>query len=800
MKKLLCLIIVACSCLAVRASNTVTLSSASGKPAEEVSLSVTLANDDAVTALELNIPLPDAITYVDGSCTLNNNRAANHTLTAAVVDGALKIYVYSLTQEVISGNDGELLTFKLKMGKKPKSYTLAPTVVLSDTNGKALDATVNGSTVTLKAPELNVESSAISYGRVPIRSSHTAQLILRNTGNEPLTVSDVYADSGLLAVDKTSFIVAEGASKSVTLTYSPMERGTFSSTIHIVSDAVNGGEQRAKVEAEPFSVNELHVSSEQGVSDSIVTVKLSMDNMEPIVALECSFDLPDQLVFVEGNAAVTSRGTNHTVNADCMNGKLKIYAYSPNNSAFTAESGDVVTFGLKLNGTNGTYSLNPTGVVLSNKNMENMTSAVSSGSVTIKSPTLVGNEKLNFGSVAIDTDIKTTYNISNTGGAPLVVERVTFLSDGYNVQTTLPMTIGAGESKSIDVTYAPQCEGAFSTTMHIYSNDPLLRMKQVEVSGVVYEPNGLSLKVDTLDDGNALLHLYLNNYSDVVALQFDVNGVVNAALSSDVTKTSRLLNHNAVLSKMDSLHYRILVYSASNESIEGHEGEILSINLLADKATTSTITLDSIVISDGSGVNKNSDYPKKLIVTYGVKYYTLNIGTSLHGRVEGAVGKYAAGTELTLRAVADEGYKFVTWSNGSTDNPLLLELMSDTTITATFGEESYLLKFLIDGEEYMHKEVPFGSIVSFVEAPVKEGFTFSGWSSEINDGDPMPAHDVMVTGSYTAVSGIDEVFIGKRAVKVYAIDGRLVLVASDKSDLQGLPRGVYIINGRKTLK
>jgi len=59
---------------------------------------------------------------------------------------------------------------------------------------------------------------------------------------------------------------------------------------------------------------------------------------------------------------------------------------------------------------------------------------------------------------------------------------------------------------------------------------------------------------------------------------------------------------------------------------------------------------------------------------------------------------------------------------------------------------SFNLIFLVDGEEYKSIKLKEGDEIPVEPEPVKEGYTFSGWS-EIPE--TMPAHDVIVTGTFT---------------------------------------------------
>ena len=60
--------------------------------------------------------------------------------------------------------------------------------------------------------------------------------------------------------------------------------------------------------------------------------------------------------------------------------------------------------------------------------------------------------------------------------------------------------------------------------------------------------------------------------------------------------------------------------------------------------------------------------------------------------------------------------------------------------------EYYTLVYMVDDEEYESFTIQYGENITPLVEPEREGYTFSGWS-EIPE--TMPAHDVVVTGSFT---------------------------------------------------
>lgn len=83
-------------------------------------------------------------------------------------------------------------------------------------------------------------------------------------------------------------------------------------------------------------------------------------------------------------------------------------------------------------------------------------------------------------------------------------------------------------------------------------------------------------------------------------------------------------------------------------------------------------------------------------------------------------------------------------------------LIADTPISPSIVDgyllidakiKQYQLAYVVDGDTISIDSLEHGAIIEPLEEPIKEGYTFSGWS-EIPE--IMPAHDVTVTGSFIA--------------------------------------------------
>ena len=91
-----------------------------------------------------------------------------------------------------------------------------------------------------------------------------------------------------------------------------------------------------------------------------------------------------------------------------------------------------------------------------------------------------------------------------------------------------------------------------------------------------------------------------------------------------------------------------------------------------------------------------------------------NVEVSVNDETFGSVAVESDCSTGTLTATASEGYRFVIWNDGNTDNPRTVALTSDTAFTAIFA--------LIDESSLLEAET---ESISFFPNPTKSEITFS---------------------------------------------------------------------------
>ena len=262
---------------------------------------------------------------------------------------------------------------------------------------------------------------------------------------------------------------------------------------------------------------------------------------------------------------------------------------------------------------------------------------------------------------------------------------------------------------------------------------------------------------------------------------------------------------------------RLLNYSTTNQLYKGTRGTIIEVVLVADNNLlpgSYDINLKNIVVSHPKGdvikpvnyTGKATILPAEYTLTYILddkEFYKedLSAGSSIIPKevptkegysfsgwkdlpstmpthnvtVNGsyiankykvtfvADGKVVSETEMEYgasivapEAPAKEGHTFVGWGDVDKTVPA-----HDATYTAEYKVNSYKLTYEVDEVTYHSEDVAFGTAITPLATPQKEGYTFSGWS-EIPV--TMPAHDVKVIGA----------FVVKTYTVAFYVDGKLI--------------------------
>ncbi|MBR6892979.1 MAG: InlB B-repeat-containing protein [Bacteroidaceae bacterium] len=215
------------------------------------------------------------------------------------------------------------------------------------------------------------------------------------------------------------------------------------------------------------------------------------------------------------------------------------------------------------------------------------------------------------------------------------------------------------------------------------------------------------------------------------------------------------------ITPFDASTMRVLYVNAEGKLVFGTQTTNLHINWYGDDGKR-------YLNANQSYLPVSTDAPAELTIMTEAEYaeYKANLKYTVTFMVDGQVyqtSELKEGEAITpASAPVKEGYTFSGWSEVPTTMPA-----HDVVVSGSFSVNSYKLTYQVDGTEYKTLSVNYGVTLSPEEAPVKEGYTFSGWT-----GLPaaMPANDVVVTGTFSVNSYKVTFMYGDNVLKTITVE------------------------------
>ena len=148
-----------------------------------------------------------------------------------------------------------------------------------------------------------------------------------------------------------------------------------------------------------------------------------------------------------------------------------------------------------------------------------------------------------------------------------------------------------------------------------------------------------------------------------------------------------------------------------------------------------------------------------------------------------------------FKAVANEGYRFVRWNDGNTDNPRTVVVTQDTTFVAEFAEQlpQYTITVTCDSKQGtvsgsgVYDE---GTQVTLT-ATANDGYEFAQWSNGATDNPYIftATQDITLEARFAATTAIENISAdGDTAVRKIVRDGQVYILRNGK---------VYTIQGQE---
>jgi hypothetical protein len=306
-----------------------------------------------------------------------------------------------------------------------------------------LSLPVSGTGIT--TGQLVAAPSSLSFGSVQVGATQTASAALANTSNTAVTVSQATIAGAGFSLSGLSLplTLSAGQSTNFSVTLAPQTAGSANGSVSIVSNAANSNLTL------PLSGNGATPGTVAATSMS-----LSFGSMQIGSSTTRSETLTNS-----GGSSITVAQANVTGSGFSVTGLSLPMVLSP---------GQSFTFGVafaptSVGSTSGSIS------VVSDASNPNLSIALA-GSGTAAGQLSVSPGTLSFGTVIVGQSTSLTATMSASGSSITVSSGTASTSEFGLSGVSFPLTLAAGQSTPVTITFAPQASGTASARVSFASN------------------------------------------------------------------------------------------------------------------------------------------------------------------------------------------------------------------------------------------------------------------------------------------------------------------------------------------
>ncbi|OGG02314.1 MAG: hypothetical protein A3F83_07960 [Candidatus Glassbacteria bacterium RIFCSPLOWO2_12_FULL_58_11] len=333
------------------------------------------------------------------------------------------------------------------------------TIASNDPDQPSLSVSLSGTGLLPPEPDISLSTAALDLGSVTLGGSGGGTFSITNQGTADLVVSSIVSDNAEFSISPAAVTLAAGASQIVTVSFSPAAAGLRSATVTIAS---NDPDQPSA-----------------GVSLSGTGL---LPAMPDIFLSTAALDLGSVTLGGSGGGSfsITNQGTADLVVSAVTSDNAE-FSVSP--AAATLASGGsqtvTVTFSPAATG------LRSTTVTIASNDPDQPSAGVSlsgTGLLPAEPDIAISSAAPDLGSVTLGGSGSGAFTITNQGTADLVVSSIVSDNAEFSISPAA-VTLAAGQSQTVIVSFSPAAEGLRGATVTIASNDPDQPSRSVSLSG-----------------------------------------------------------------------------------------------------------------------------------------------------------------------------------------------------------------------------------------------------------------------------------------------------------------------------
>jgi Protein of unknown function (DUF1573)/Abnormal spindle-like microcephaly-assoc'd, ASPM-SPD-2-Hydin len=456
---------------------TLTVQGDSGSPAMTVNLSATGMSSQpqlVVNPTVMNFGNVSTGLKTTNNLVLTNTGSTNLTISLLALTGAdFSISGITTPATLTAGQSAQLAVSFSPAASGSSSGSLL--ITSNDPVNPTLNVTLSGTGTSTPTGQLNASSNNISFGAVATGATAEQQIVLTNAGNAAVTISSVTANGAGMTASGIEIPGTLNPAESATLkaSFAPTSAGSVIGSITVVSNAANS----------PLKMAVTGTGAQPGLS-----ISPSSYNFGNVIDGQTKSQ----------TFTVTNTGTGAlTITQLASSGGG--YTVSGLTTPATIASGSSTTFSVLFAPTTA-GSLGGTVSLVSNApNSPNILSL--SGTGTAASVTLSANPaSLSFTNVNAGSSSSKSVTISNSGNTSVTLSQLSVSAKDFSVSgITTPVTLGAGQNASINVTFQPSVSENVTGSITVASSQGANAV--IAVSGNGVQP-ALSITPSSVGFGN----------------------------------------------------------------------------------------------------------------------------------------------------------------------------------------------------------------------------------------------------------------------------------------------------------
>lgn len=746
-----------------------------------ITIEVEIINADAFVGFNLDVPIPEGFTYVDGTAQLF--RKTDHMLVFNVLPtNVAKIMGFSIMNSEFIGNEGIVVSFDVQTPDTPGEYVFAVVdAVIGNIDAQDILTGTEDGTVTLFEAgdfDLTLAADPIEGGTVEGEGTYT--------GGTPVTITATPNDEWLFAnwTDDDGNVFSTNAEHTFNMPFNDLNL-----TANFVPDL-------------PFEGYIMKIHDVTASVEEVVTIELEIMNEGDFVGFSLQLPIPEGFNYVDESATLF-RGTDHELEFVVVDHVAHITATSENNESFEDFEGVMLSFDLVAPLLPGTYSLNILEPEILDADQENVLTDSEDGHVF-----LTGNIMMIHDIEADAGDVVTVeleiFNYDQFGYFDLeipvphmfeVVEGSAQLFRGsathqfeFNVLANNVVSINAfsllgdffegnqGVIFSFDLQTPDNILGSFPLEIHsaeMWVNlSTQINILDNTIDGTLFlegDPDN-TMKIHDVEEAIAgdvvNIEMEIMNNMDFTEFSLEIPLPAGFSYVDDTAELFRKTDHELDFEVIENV-ITIHASSPGNQSFTGNQGVILSFDLLTADDVDGEVVLEIInaEILDAFGNDVLTETIDGTITLF--FNLTLTASPTAGGTVSEG-GLFNAGDLVEIEAVANIGYEFINWTDADgetvSDDAAFTYTMPSANVhlTANFLRLEFEVEVVINPEDGGEVEGAglyfYNQRVTLIAQP-SEGWTFVNYTdadgNELSD-EPeyeffMPLEDVLVNANFELV-------------------------------------------------